>query len=560
MSTQVTKYEISLQDNLSPGLKKAAREAQGLDASMGKLDGKAKGSVNGLSSSISGLVKTLGLAALAYKAFQFGSDAVRQAREFESLSNAIKFTSGSAEEGAKTMEFLRQRSELLGADLVASAEGFKTLSGALMGTSLEGQGTKDIFDGIQTAVSVMGLSADDAKGAMLAMGQMVGKGSVQAEELRGQLGERIPGAFKIAAKSMNVTEQQLGKMMEQGQVMATDFLPKFANELKKTFGPGLETSVESGQANLNRFNNTMLDLKLALSSALMPILNNLMTLFKNTFHFLKTNSDVILQALAPMIEHFRSLYTMITGFFNQLAGGATAAESLQTAFAYLQEGIKFFTPVMEAVRGVLGGVFDFIIKIKDGITTFLDKIPLIGKTLRAAVFVVRESFMQMLNSAKKILGGLGDLLAGIFSGNLEQIQKGLKGMGEAFTPVQNAKKLAGAFSDGFNYEMEKNPLKLNMQGPAARSKNFSDVLKEQKPGGKAGGVAAAAAAGKGGKASTSVDGVKSGRPTSISININKLIENFNVQATNITDVSAKAKDLVAQALLSAVNNVNNIAQ
>ena len=554
----MTTYTINLQDQLSPGLKKAAKEAQGLDSAVGKLDGKAKGAVNGLSSSISGLVKTLGLAALAYKAFQFGSDAVRQAREFESLSNAIKFTSGSAEEGAKTMEFLRQRSELLGTDLIASAEGFKTLSGALMGTSLEGQGTKDIFDGIQTAVSVMGLSADDAKGAMLAMGQMVGKGSVQAEELRGQLGERIPGAFKIAAKSMNVTEQQLGKMMEQGQVMATDFLPKFANELKKTFGPGLETSVESGQSNLNRFNNTMLDLKLSLSSALMPTINKLMTLFKSVFHFFQTNSAVILQALAPLIDHFKGLFSIVEGFFNQLSGGATAAESLQTAFAYLQEGVKFLAPALEAVRGVLSGVFDFIIKIKDGFNAFLDRFPIIGKSIRAMVFVVRESFMMMLNSAKKILGGLGDLLAGIFTGNADQIKAGLKGMSEAFTPIENGKKLAGAFSDGFNYEMDKKPLKLNVQGPAARSKNFTDVLKEQKPGGKAG--AAAAAAGKGGKASTSVDGVKSGRPTSISININKLIENFNVQATNITDVSAKAKDLVAQALLSAVNNVNNIAQ
>jgi tape measure domain-containing protein len=525
---------------------------------MSRLDGGAKKSVQGLSSSVMGLAKTLGLAALAYKAFQFAGESLKATREFESLENAIVFASGSAEAGAKTMDYLRERSELLGTDLVASAEGFKTLSGALMGTKLEGQGTRDVFDAIQVASSVMGLSADDAKGAMLALGQMVGKGTVQAEELRGQLGERIPGAFKIAARSMNVTEQELGKMMEQGQVVAEDFLPGFANELKKTFGPGLENSVESSQSQLNRFNNTMLELKLGLGSALMPIIDKLMTGFKNIFGFFKTNAAVITQALAPLITHFKILWDMTAGFFNQLSGGATITETLQTAFTYLQEGLKFLTPVFEALRGVVQAVFDAIIKIKNGISSFLDRFPIIGKTLRGFAFMIREAFISILNSAKSILGGVGDLLAGIFSGNVDQIKAGLKGLNNAFKPVKTAQNLAGAFSDGFNSEMIKDPLQLKVEGQKERSKNFTDVLKDQKVGGVGG--AAAAAAGKGKKSSTSVDGVKSGRPTSVHININKLIETFNVSATNITDINNKAKDLVAQALLSAVNNVNNIAQ
>ncbi len=57
-----------------------------------------------------------------------------------------------------------------------------------------------------------------------------------------------------------------------------------------------------------------------------------------------------------------------------------------------------------------------------------------------------------------------------------------------------------------------------------------------------------------------MDGVKSGRPTNINIDIGKLIETFNITATNIDDLNNKTKDLVAKALLSAVNNVNNIAQ
>ena len=41
----------------------------------------------------------------------------------------------------------------------------------------------------------MGLSADQTSGVLLALQQMISKGTVQAEELRGQLGERLPGAL-----------------------------------------------------------------------------------------------------------------------------------------------------------------------------------------------------------------------------------------------------------------------------------------------------------------------------------------------------------------------------
>ena len=50
---------------------------------------------------------------------------------------------------------------------------------------------------------------------MLALAQMASKGTVQAEELRGQLGERLPGAFKIAAAAMGVTQAELVSLRVQ---------------------------------------------------------------------------------------------------------------------------------------------------------------------------------------------------------------------------------------------------------------------------------------------------------------------------------------------------------
>lgn len=122
---------------------------------------------------------------------------------------------------------------------------------------------KDVFESIAKASAVMGLSAEQSGGVLLALQQMISKGTVQAEELRGQLGERLPGAFQIAAKAMGVTTAELGKMLEQGQVVADDFLPKFARALNESLGGAAEKAADRLDAAVNRFGNAWDRLKQA---------------------------------------------------------------------------------------------------------------------------------------------------------------------------------------------------------------------------------------------------------------------------------------------------------
>ena len=68
----------------------------------------------------------------------------------------------------------------------------------------------------------MGLSVENQERAFLALNQMMSKGTVQAEELRGQLGEALPGAFGIMAKAVGVTEKELQNMMKAGEVLADE--------------------------------------------------------------------------------------------------------------------------------------------------------------------------------------------------------------------------------------------------------------------------------------------------------------------------------------------------
>jgi tape measure domain-containing protein len=181
---------------------------------------------------------------------------------FERMSNALKFATGSSAEASAAMSFLRSESQRLGLDLGSAGESFTKLAAAAKGTALEGAATRDAFTAISEASTVLGLTADQTGGAILALEQMISKGKVSAEELRGQLGERLPGAFQIAARAMGVTTVELDKMLSQGEVLTDTFLPKFARELRNTFAGDAVNASKSAQAELNRFNNAIRELQL----------------------------------------------------------------------------------------------------------------------------------------------------------------------------------------------------------------------------------------------------------------------------------------------------------
>jgi tape measure domain-containing protein len=81
--------------------------------------------------------------------------------------------------------------------------------------------------------SIFSKSPEDTNLAMKALTQMLGKGKISAEELRGQLGERMSGSFKLFAEGMGMSVGELDKAMSDGLVLSADALPKFFDRLNE---------------------------------------------------------------------------------------------------------------------------------------------------------------------------------------------------------------------------------------------------------------------------------------------------------------------------------------
>ncbi|WP_374356489.1 tape measure protein, partial [Chitinimonas sp.] len=227
--------------------------------------GRAGEALNGLATGMQALqaagAAVAGSAVVATLA-GMGKSALDAQIQIDKLRTGLKFANdGSTVAAGKDLEYLKETANRLGMEFTSTANSYMKLAAAAHGTSLQGQKTRDIFEAIGMASTTMHLSAEESSGALLAISQMMSKGTVQSEELRGQLSERLPGAFQMAARAMGVSTAELGKMLEQGEVISDDFLPKFAAQMRREMGDASAEAAGMAQAAVNRLHNAWVELQ-----------------------------------------------------------------------------------------------------------------------------------------------------------------------------------------------------------------------------------------------------------------------------------------------------------
>ncbi|MCP1540056.1 tape measure protein [Methylorubrum extorquens] len=99
--------------------------------------------------------------------------------------------------------------------------------------------------GLVDAVASFGGSEEVMKRASLAITQMAGKGVIQMEELRQQLGEAVPRATELLARSMGVTYGQLVKAISTGTVESKRALEGLNAEFERTFGGAAQAQMDT---------------------------------------------------------------------------------------------------------------------------------------------------------------------------------------------------------------------------------------------------------------------------------------------------------------------------
>ncbi|MFM7013142.1 MAG: tape measure protein [Betaproteobacteria bacterium] len=339
----------SLAQELSGVQDEAAKPVGNEIDKLGEQAEKSDSAIAQLTRRVAGLVTAAAL-------IKFGVDSVDAAIQFEKINNALAAATGSSESAAAEYEFVRETADRLGLSLAGAAEQYAKLAAAAKGTTLAGGDTRNVFEAVSTASRVLGLSADETGGALTAIQQIISKGTVSAEELRGQLGERLPGAFQIAARAMGVTTQKLGELLEGGLIPATEFVPKFAAELKKSFDGGVEAAANSTQASIERLKNTIFETQVSLSQG--GFLDGLAQSINLVTNALQSDDaaisvGVLSDTVKQLFESVNSLFGVFQSSEDSVGGFVRVIEGAALGVAAVRDGVSATSALFSGFGGIV---------------------------------------------------------------------------------------------------------------------------------------------------------------------------------------------------------------
>ena len=179
------------------------------------------------------------------------------ARETNRVTTALKNVSGTMSQYADNQKYLLDLAKKYGLEINALTANYAkfTAAASISGMSMIDQ--RKEFESVSRACTAFGMSADDSNGVMLALSQMMSKGKISSEELRLQMGERLPVALQAMAKAAGVSVAGLDKLLKQGKLMSKDVLPKFAEALNEMI-PNVDT--DNLETSVNRLKNVFTEL------------------------------------------------------------------------------------------------------------------------------------------------------------------------------------------------------------------------------------------------------------------------------------------------------------
>lgn len=203
------------------------------------------------SSGISGIKSLIGGYIGLSSAINQVSRAFSSAMQSDALSTSFGFILRDSEE---RLLRIREQADRLGQQYLTLGQTYRKFTAAAEASNFSLSLADKIFNSVANAGAKLKLSNEQVEGTFLAIEQMISKGTVSMEELRRQLGDRLPGAFSLAARAMGMTEQAFNKAVASGSILAADLLPKLADEIDKQYGATTKNIV-SLQASVNRLKN-----------------------------------------------------------------------------------------------------------------------------------------------------------------------------------------------------------------------------------------------------------------------------------------------------------------
>ncbi|GDS72977.1 membrane protein [Escherichia coli] len=324
----------------------------------------------------------------------------------DSAQRAAKFVLGDKASEAET--FIRGLADKTGLNISEGLSSYAKFAAGAQGSMSQEQ-TQELFGNATAMSRLMGLSNDELNGILKAFEQMASKGKIQAEELRGQLGDRMAGAFKLFAEALGMTATELDKAMKDGKILSSDTLPKVAKQMGLMIDKagGWAEVAKSTQTALGKLANNWDDTMVKIFSGSQDELNGFLSSLSNLLSEMGMSSSIAGDAIGGLIDMLKAGVDDIRIFNNHLEGWI-----LQTK--------KFYYSLDDTKRKLLDEVGDGFINFVKGLA-----IALSAKTLFSAATGVMSLTRAITTLGTRANQVAGQVATGKGGGKLKGVAGGV---------------------------------------------------------------------------------------------------------------------------------------
>lgn len=363
----------------------------------------------------------------------WSGDIVRVNAEIERLQILLKGMSQAADpvkEASDQIKFLRDFALEAPFSLQSLADTFvKLRAGGI-------DPMKGAIKGLVDGIAAFGGAEDSLKRATIALFQMGGKGVIQMEELRQQLGEAIPRATELMARSMGVSMAELIKKIATGTVQSKPALAALQLELSRTFGGSALRMMETFNGLVSRSRTLLQTFALDIGSAgfsdavkkqiqdfnrllsgsvargtadvlgrsLTRVVEILRSILDGMIEWRREIMDVgqalvHIIGLAVGLRALRSIAAVIGTNFTLLRAQVTATSAQLVVFRNALASVNLFAAATGATRFAvaLGAIRVALPLVGSGLLLVLGWLPLVG----GAIYLVASYFGLFSNRAKQ---------------------------------------------------------------------------------------------------------------------------------------------------------------
>jgi hypothetical protein len=508
-------YTINLQDLLSAKLKDAEGNAVKLDNKMGNLEGT---------------VKKVGAAVVAAfavdKLMDFGGKVIETLAEFEKYDAVLTTTLGSGSAAKKAMGDITEFA-------AKTPFGVAELTGSFV--KLANMGFKPTMD------------------QMTKLGDLASSKGKSFEQLSEALIDAQTGEFE-RLKEFGVRASKEGdkvSFMFKGQTATvantSDAIQAYILGLGEMQGVtgGMAAISQTTGGQISNLEDSVSALYLKIGTALKPAISGVIDAlggFVNglmkAVEWCTQNADVV-GLVASIVGGAAAAY----GIYTLAVNATTIATGAITAAQWLWNAALTANPIGVVVVAI-GALVAGILYAWNTFAGF--------RAVIMGVWGVIKEFGSVIGD---VFTGVWEMISGVFTMDASKVTGGWE---KATSALGNAgTRMATAYKEGYDKVMADAKADEEKMAKEKADKEAKEKAAMAPP--PAGGTAGAKTKDKkdkkeGASKDVSPKGATGTKAVTINIQIGKLIESFKVQTTNLTEGSGKVREMVAQTLLSAIND------